>query len=84
MKKHLGEMRQAELDVRDNGQSHISDMLDQPRPSLTTLRLSACMVLIAPIGASHASGMVLSRCLIPKKTITCIAQEGNCRISFSC
>jgi hypothetical protein len=27
-------------------------------PSNTTLRLPACMVLIAPVGASHASGMV--------------------------
>ena len=28
----------------------------------TTLRLTACMVLIAPDGASHASGMVLWAC----------------------
>ena len=62
---HLGEMRQAELDDRHCVMSHISDMLDIPRPSATTLR-SACMVLIAPVGASHASGMVL--CL----TFACI------------
>ena len=43
--EHLGEMRQAMLG-NDNNVSHISDMPDQPRLSVTTLR-SACMVLIA-------------------------------------
>ena len=28
------------------------------RAAYTTLRLAACMVLIAPAGASHASGMM--------------------------
>ena len=70
--EHLGEMRQAEQDDRASVLSHISDMLDHPRPSdttprsaciLTTLR-SACMVLIAPVGASHASGMVSCRTIV--------------------
>jgi len=64
---HLGEMRQSVLDDRDCMMSHISDMLDQPRPSLTTLR-SACMVLIAPVSTSHASGMTFCR------TFACVEQ----------
>ena len=44
--EHLGEMRQAMLDDIDSELSHISDMLDHPRPSITILRF-ACMVLIA-------------------------------------
>ena len=43
---HLEEMRQVVLDDVVNELSHISDMLDHSRPSVTTLR-SACMVLIA-------------------------------------
>ena len=35
------------LDDIDCELSHISDMMDQPRPSNTTLRVSASMVLIA-------------------------------------
>ncbi|MBO6080230.1 MAG: hypothetical protein J6P54_04620 [Bacteroidales bacterium] len=55
---HLEEMRQTELDDRHYVMSHISDMLDQSRPFFTTLRsFVACMVLIAPTGTSHASGM---------------------------
>ena len=38
--------------------SHLSEMLiADAHPPDTTLRLQACMVLIAPAGASHASGM---------------------------
>ena len=54
--RHLEEMRQALLDFMDSEMSHISDMLGHPRPSVTTLRFAG-MVLIAPVGASHASGM---------------------------
>ena len=53
---HLGEMRQTRLYDVNSEMWHISDMLDQSRPSVTTLRF-ACMVLIAPVGTSHASGM---------------------------
>ena len=58
--RHLGEMQLTEQDDRASVMSHISDMLDRPRPYVTTLR-SACMVLIAPVSASHASGMVYYR-----------------------
>ena len=44
--KHLGEMRWAMKDSCNREMSHISDMQDHPRPSVTTLRF-ACMVLIA-------------------------------------
>jgi hypothetical protein len=44
--EHLGEMREAIPDDGDNEMSHISDMPDQPHPSVTMLR-SACMVLVA-------------------------------------
>ena len=38
--------------------SHISDMHLRYYPTFTTLRVSAaCMVLIVPVGTSHASGM---------------------------
>ena len=57
--EHLGEMRQTMLDDRYSRMSHISDMLSHARPSATTLRgFTACMVLIAPIGASYASGIM--------------------------
>ena len=45
--KHLGEMRQTMLYDVDCKLSHISDMQAHQRPSVTTLRLSACVVLIA-------------------------------------
>ncbi len=53
--KHLGEMRQTIiLCDRDGAMSHISDMpLERRVPSVITL----CIVLFAPAGASHASGM---------------------------
>ena len=52
--KHLGEMRQTILGDRDGAMSHISDMpLERCVPSVITL----CIVLLAPAGASHASGM---------------------------
>ena len=38
---HLEEMRQVVLDDVVNELSHISDMLDQPRPPATTLRAIA-------------------------------------------
>ena len=57
--EHLGEMRQTVLDDRCSRMSHISDMRERSRPSATTLRgFTACMVLIAPIGASYASGIM--------------------------
>ena len=57
--EHLGEMRQTMQDDRYSTVSHISDMLSHALPSATTLRgFTACMVLIAPIGASYASGIM--------------------------
>ena len=57
--EHLGEMRQTMLVDRYSRMSHISDMRERSRPSATTLRgFTACMVLIAPIGASYASGIM--------------------------
>ena len=57
--EHLGEMRQTMLADRYSRMSHISDMLSHARPSATTLRgFTACMVLIAPIGALYASGIM--------------------------
>ena len=64
--KHLGEMRQSMLYDRDRAMSHIFDMpIERCVPSATTLRstttLRGCaagMVLPAPGGASHASGMM--------------------------
>ena len=53
--KHLGEMRQTML--HDGEMSHISDMHMRCDLLVTTLR-SACMVLIASVDASHASGTV--------------------------
>ena len=52
--------------TRTQCKSHLSEMLAQTAhvrhhtaPILfTTLRLTACMVLIVPVGASHASGMM--------------------------
>ena len=58
--RHLGEMRQTETDVRVREQSHISDMPAPSHPSVTTLRF-ACMVLIAPVDTSHASGMIFKK-----------------------
>jgi len=53
--KHLGEMRQTVLCDRDRAMSHISDMLlERCVPSGITLYI----VLLAPAGASHASGMM--------------------------
>ena len=43
---HLGEMREAIPDDGDNEMSHISDMPDQPHPSLTT-QAKRSVVLIA-------------------------------------
>ena len=43
---HLGEMRVAMPEYGNSEMSHISDMLDHSRLSVTTLRF-ACMVLIA-------------------------------------
>ena len=52
---HLGETRQTMLCDRDGAMSHISDMLlEWCASSATTLR----MVLCAPNGTSHASGMM--------------------------
>ena len=52
---HLGETRQTMIYDRDGAMSHISDMLlEWCAPSATTLR----MVLCAPNGTSHASGMM--------------------------
>ena len=57
--EHLGEMRQTMLVDRYSRMSHISDMLSLVRPYATTLRgFTACMVLIAPIGALYASGIM--------------------------
>ena len=64
--KHLREMRQCMLYDRDRAMSHIFDMpIERCVPSATTLRstttLRGCaagMVLPAPGGASHASGMM--------------------------
>ena len=62
--KYLGEMRQTVQGSDDK--SHISDMHDVYCPIVTTLCVcdvttlrgcAACMVLIAPVSASHASGM---------------------------
>ena len=58
----LTQLRASRRDVtdREGCQSHDSRISpicrDWSSPSVTTLR-SACMVLIAPVGASHASGM---------------------------
>ncbi len=55
--KHLEEMRPTMVD--SIVMSHVSDMQERHSPYSTTLRgFAACMVLIAPIGASHASGMM--------------------------
>ena len=44
--------------------SHISDMHYVYSPIVTTLRgCAACMVLSAPAGASHASGMMSGKML---------------------
>ena len=57
--EHLGEMRQTMQYDRYSTVSHISDMLSHALPSATTLRgFTACMVLIAPIGALYASGIM--------------------------
>ena len=56
---------------RTQCKSHLSEMpIAHVRP-YTTLRLAACMVLIAPVGASHASGMALMSILcIPCRDVT--------------
>lgn len=52
--KHLGEMRRTVLYDREEAMSHISEMLlERCVPSVITL----CIVLLAPAGVSHASGM---------------------------
>ena len=51
--QHIGDMRRSSVII-----ASLRDAYSWRAPPNTTLRLSACMVLIAPVGASHASGMV--------------------------
>jgi hypothetical protein len=60
-------MRQAMQDDIDGEMSHISDMLDHARMSVTTLR-SACMVLIA-LRACSLSEALSSHQINPQKNI---------------
>ena len=73
--EHLGEMRQTEQGSDD--MSHISDMhyvycpiVTRSMSDVTTLRdCAACMVLIAPAGASHASGMTSGKNVVSRSIV---------------
>ena len=61
-KSSISEICDFSLSLSSSIAHRISPRCDEHvRMANTTLRLPACMVLIAPVGASHASGMVPNR-----------------------
>ena len=70
--RHIGDMRHLIVAVIRYSLSHLSEMHIAGVPRLHhTARYRACMVLIAPVSASHASGMSL------RQTFACKFEYNN-------